>query len=159
MRTGTDDYTSFTNQYIDIIFQLWIRSFKEIGDLDIPEKLATIIMLVGTFCSLSIIVINYILLQISAWFYLYAGIFTLGFGGSRWTSNIAINYYKQIINLGFHLMTFILLLNIAKSIMQQIILTSDNLLFYTFMVLFIISILHPCFVLSFQLWQEARLLA
>lgn len=140
LRTGTD-YTSSTSQYMDIIFQLWTRSFEGIGDLDIPEKLAAIIMLVGTFCSLTIVVINYILLQISAWLYLYAGIFTLGFGGSRWTSNIAINYYKQVINLGFQLMTYILLLNIAKSIMQQIIPTSNNFQLYTFMVLFIVSIL------------------
>ncbi|MGS0066676.1 type IV secretion system protein, partial [Escherichia coli] len=34
-----------------------------------------------------------------AWILLYAGVFFLGFGGSRWTSDMAINYYKTVLGL------------------------------------------------------------
>ena len=43
---------------------------------------------------LALVSINMLLLLISAWILAYAGIFYLGFGGSKWTSDMAINYYK-----------------------------------------------------------------
>ena len=60
--------------------------------------------LVGVFLSLFILFImtligfNMLLLLVSSWIMAYAGIFFLGFGGSRWTSEIAINYFKTILN-------------------------------------------------------------
>jgi type IV secretory pathway TrbL component len=36
----------------------------------------------------------------TGFFWSYAGIFFLGFGGSRWTSDIAINYYKTVFRRG-----------------------------------------------------------
>ncbi len=58
---------------------------------------------------------NMLLLLCSAWVLAYAGVFFLGFGGSRWTSDIAINYYKKILEVGASLFTMILLLGVGQS--------------------------------------------
>ena len=58
---------------------------------------------------------NMLLLLCSAWLLAYAGVFFLGFGGSRWTSDIAINYYKKILEVGASLFTMILLLGVGQS--------------------------------------------
>ena len=44
---------------------------------------------------------------------IYGGVFFLGFGGSRWTSDIAISYYKHILATGAELMVIPLLIRIA----------------------------------------------
>lgn len=38
---------------------------------------------------------NILLALITDYVMLYAGIFILSFGGSKWTSDIAINYFKM----------------------------------------------------------------
>ena len=58
---------------------------------------------------------NMLLLLCAAWLLAYAGVFFLGFGGSRWTSDIAINYYKKILEVGASLFTMILLLGVGQS--------------------------------------------
>ncbi|MFZ0258037.1 MAG: P-type conjugative transfer protein TrbL, partial [Gammaproteobacteria bacterium] len=50
--------------------------------------LATIILVI-----LALIGVNMLLLLVSGWILAYGGVFFLGFGGSRWTSDMAINYY------------------------------------------------------------------
>ncbi len=58
---------------------------------------------------------NMLLLLCSAWLLAYAGVFFLGFGGSRWTSDIAINYYKKVLEIGASLFTMILLIGVGQS--------------------------------------------
>ena len=56
--------------------------------------MAGIIMAAVILIILALISINMVILLVSGWILAYAGIFFLGFGGSRWTSEIAINYYR-----------------------------------------------------------------
>lgn len=65
---------------------------------------------------LALVSINMLLLLISAWILAYAGIFYLGFGGSKWTSDMAINYYKTVLGLAIQLFSMILLIGIGKDI-------------------------------------------
>ena len=71
---------------------------------------------------LSLIAINMLMLLISAWIMAYGGILFLGFGGSRWTSDMAINYYKTVLSIGIQLFSMIILVGIG----QNIILTYAN---------------------------------
>lgn len=47
---------------------------------------------------LTLVGVNLLLLFISAWVLVYGGIFFLGFGGSRWTSDMAINFFKTVLS-------------------------------------------------------------
>jgi type IV secretion system protein TrbL len=68
---------------------------------------------------IALIAANMTIMLCSAWVLLYGGIFFLGFGGSRWTSDIAINYYKTILSVAASLMAMILMVGIAQSIITN----------------------------------------
>jgi len=68
---------------------------------------------------LALIAVNMLLLLVSAWLLAYAGIFLLGFGGSRWTSDIAISFYKTVLGIGVQLFTMTFLIGVGKSFLDQ----------------------------------------
>jgi len=59
--------------------------------------------------------VNMLLLLISSWILAYAGIFFLGFGGSRWTSEMAIGYFRTVLNVAGQLFAMVLLVGIGKN--------------------------------------------
>ena len=83
----------------------------------INSALGIIIALIILFI-LALIGINMLLLLIAGWFLAYGGIFFLGFGGSRWTSDMAINYYKAVLGLAAQIMAVVLLVGIGKTIID-----------------------------------------
>ena len=68
---------------------------------------------------LALIGVNMLLLMISGWVLAYAGVFYLGFGGARWTSDMAISYYKTVLSIGIQLLTMILLVGIGQTIITN----------------------------------------
>ena len=68
-----------------------------------------------------LIAVNMMLLNIAGWILAYAGIFFLGFGGSRWTSDIAIAYYKSVLMVGAQLMTMMLVVGIGQTFLVGLI--------------------------------------
>lgn len=63
--------------------------------------------------------VNMLLQLCSAWILAYAGIIFLGFGGSRWTSDMAINYYKTVLGIGASLMTMTLIVGVGTDIIKE----------------------------------------
>lgn len=68
---------------------------------------------------LALVAINMLMMLISAWLLAYGGIFLLGFGGGRWTQDIAINYYKTVLGIAMQTFTMILIVGIGKSFIDQ----------------------------------------
>ena len=79
----------------------------------VPFIFAVIILIL---CAL--IAVNMILLLVSAWVILYAGVIFLGFGGCRWTSDMAINYYKTVLGVGVSLLVMQLVIGIGQQFLQ-----------------------------------------
>jgi type IV secretion system protein TrbL len=82
---------------INLGMQVFVQEIGQINILmpaatGIPGALAVIILIV---CGL--IACNMILLLCAAWIVVYAGLIFLGFGGCRWTSDMAINYYNNLL--------------------------------------------------------------
>jgi type IV secretion system protein VirB6/type IV secretion system protein TrbL len=69
----------------------------------------------------SLIAVNMMLLTIAGWILAYAGIFFLGFGGSRWTSDIALAYYKNVLMVGTQLMVMMLVIGIGQTFLVELI--------------------------------------
>ena len=67
---------------------------------------------------MAVVAANVLLALVNAWVLAYAGIFVLGFGGARWTSDIAINYFRSVAGIALKLMTITLLVGIAMSIID-----------------------------------------
>ncbi|MCP4993123.1 MAG: P-type conjugative transfer protein TrbL, partial [Gammaproteobacteria bacterium] len=68
---------------------------------------------------LALIGVNMLLLLAAGWILAYGGIFFLGFGGSRWTSDMAINYYKTVLGIAAQLLTMVLLVGIGKTFLDD----------------------------------------
>lgn len=83
-------------------------------DSNIGLIIATCIM--GT---LTLVGLNMLLLLAASWFLAFAGVFFLGFGGSRWTSDIAINYYKSVLGVAAQLFAMVLIVGIGKTFLDD----------------------------------------
>jgi type IV secretion system protein TrbL len=69
----------------------------------------------------ALIAVNMILLICSAWVVIYAGIIFLAMGGSQWTRDIAINYYKTILGIGVSLLVMQLVVGIGIKFLQGLV--------------------------------------
>ena len=68
---------------------------------------------------LALVSINMLIILITAWIITYGGIILLGFGGGRWTQDIAINYYKTVLGIALQAFAMILIIGIGKSFVDQ----------------------------------------
>lgn len=82
------------------------------------ESTAGILLGLLILAILALVGVNLLLLFISAWILVYGGTFFLGFGGSRWTSDMAIGYFKTVLSTGAQLMSMVLIIGIGKSILD-----------------------------------------
>ena len=75
---------------------------------------------------LALVAVNMLILLVSGWMLAYAGIFFLGFGGSRWTSDMAINYYKTVLGVAASLMGMTLIVGIGQTFLNDYYVTIDE---------------------------------
>lgn len=92
--------------------------FKVIDNSSVWSPASSIVGLLVAIVILLVltrVAINLLLVLISAWLVAYGGVFLLGFGGGRWTQDIAINYYKNVLGIGVQTMAMILIVGVGKS--------------------------------------------
>lgn len=116
--TGTGFALSPSN-IVDIGFLVFDRVLSESSLWSPVDSAIGIIIAVIILVILALIGVNMLLLLISGWILAYAGIFYLGFGGSKWTSDIAINYFKTVLGIAMQLLTMVLLVGIGQSILSE----------------------------------------
>jgi len=104
---------------VDIGFDIFFKVIDQSSLWSPVNSAAGIIVSAVILIILGLIGVNMLLLLVSGWILAYAGIFFLGFGGSRWTSDMAINYYKTVLNIGAQLFTMVLLVGIGKSFVDH----------------------------------------
>lgn len=104
----------------DIGLNLLSKASEDLSISNLTSKIIPILISIIIFSILCVISANFLLLMCSAWILSYAGIFFLGFGGSKWTSSIAMNYYKSVLSLGTELMTTVLLVGIGSDFLKNI---------------------------------------
>jgi type IV secretion system protein TrbL len=104
---------------VDMGFDIFFRVLDQSSVWSPVDSMAGIFMSGLVLIILAIIGINMLLILISSWILAYGGVFFLGFGGARWTSDIAINYYKTVLGVGVQLMGMVLIVGIGKSFLDQ----------------------------------------
>lgn len=102
---------------VDIGFSIWQQAVSRISALNPVQSLVGILLSAAILLLLAAVAVNMLLLLVSGWILMYAGIFFLSFGGSRWTSDMAINYYKSVLGVGVQLMTMVLLVGIGNDLL------------------------------------------
>ncbi|SEQ93395.1 type IV secretion system protein TrbL [Azotobacter beijerinckii] len=104
---------------VDIGFEIFGKVLDQ-SSVWAPVDSACGIILAGIILViLALIGVNMLLLLISGWILAYAGVFFLGFGGSRWTSDMAVNYYKTVLGVAAQLMSMVLLVGIGKTFLDD----------------------------------------
>ncbi|NMG56819.1 P-type conjugative transfer protein TrbL, partial [Aromatoleum aromaticum] len=103
---------------IDIAFDILVKAGKSYTVLSPIDNLSIFFTTLAILACMGVVAANVLLALVNAWVLVYAGIFVLGFGGSRWTSDIAINYFRAVTGIALKLMTMTLLIGVAVSVMD-----------------------------------------
>jgi P-type conjugative transfer protein TrbL len=104
---------------VDIGFAIFYKAVDNSSAMKPVDSSVGIIAALGVLIVLGLIAINMLLLLASAWVLAYGGIFYLGFGGGRWTSDMAIHYYKMVLGVGMQLFAMVLVIGIGKSFIDD----------------------------------------
>ena len=104
---------------VDIGFMILKQAFTNSSIWSPVDSFIGVALSVGILILLAVVAVNMLLLLVSGWLLMYAGIFFLGFGGSRWTSDMAINYYKTVLGVAVQIMTMVLLVGIGNDLLTS----------------------------------------
>nr|WP_011304126.1 P-type conjugative transfer protein TrbL [Sphingomonas sp. A1]BAE19739.1 TrbL [Sphingomonas sp. A1] len=104
---------------VDVGFAIFYKVMDQSSVWSPVDSMAGILMAVAILVVLALIGVNMLLLLASGWVLAYGGVFFLGFGGSRWTSDMAINYYKTVLGVAAQLMAMVLLVGIGKTFLDD----------------------------------------
>ena len=111
----------FPMAVLNLGMQVYQQTLQHVNWLQPESIVAPIIIAVIILIVCALIAVNMILLLCAAWIVLYAGLIFLGFGGCRWTSDMAINYYRTVLGVGVSLMTMQLIIGIGVQFLQQLV--------------------------------------
>lgn len=106
------------SKIVDIGFMLLKQAVKNISAWQPIDSLVGLVLSAGILLLLAAVAVNMLLILVSAWILMYAGIFFLGFGGSRWTSDMALNYYKTVLGIAVQLFAMVLLVGIGNDLLS-----------------------------------------
>jgi type IV secretion system protein TrbL len=112
------------------------KAFSALSWVHPIDNLAIVIVSAIILLCMSVVAANILIALVNAWVMAYAGIFILGFGGSRWTSDMAIGYFKGMLGIGMELMTITLLVGIATSVINGFYTNLDGSSLYELLVVF-----------------------
>ncbi|KJV35819.1 P-type conjugative transfer protein TrbL [Luteibacter yeojuensis] len=81
-------------------FTVFFATVDDVAGGEVPDQLLGVSLATIVLILLACLAAQFLLLIVMAWVLAFAGVFLLGFGGSRWTSQVAINYYKHVFAVG-----------------------------------------------------------
>lgn len=84
-------------------------------------SLASTIIAMGLVCAAVVTACNLLLLVVSGWVAAAAGLVLLGFGGCRWTSDMAANYFRGLLSIGMKVLTMELVIGMGVAFAKGII--------------------------------------
>jgi type IV secretion system protein VirB6/type IV secretion system protein TrbL len=105
---------------INIGLNIFYRVIDQVQNAEAEDTLVSAGMALFILAALTLVTAQMVLVVIMAWMLAYGGIFLLGFGGSRWTSLIAINYYKHAVAVGIALFALFTLMHFGFIFLKQI---------------------------------------
>ncbi|WP_213948967.1 P-type conjugative transfer protein TrbL [Luteibacter sp. dw_328] len=99
---------------------VYLRVIEDTSQGDEGDRIVGGVMGIIVLIALTLLAAQFLLALVMAWFLGYGGIFLLGFGGSRWTSQIAINYYKHVVALGISILALGIIGAVSESVFGRI---------------------------------------
>lgn len=116
--TGTG--ATSASGFMDTAFEIFDKILDSLSIWSPGVSIMACIMAVLLLLVLSIIAANLTIEYCAAWMLLYAGCFFLGFGATRWTSDMALNYFKAVLGSAVRLFSMILIIGVSASIVNGV---------------------------------------
>ena len=113
------EYTISPSDIVDVGFDIVSRTVDSSSIWSPGATMAGYIIAGVILVILVLVAMNMLIILISGWVVTYGGVFLLGFGGGRWTQDIAINYYRTILGIALQAFAMILIIGIGKSFIDQ----------------------------------------
>ena len=128
---------------VEFGFSLFEEVLEQSDTLDWPESHKIIGYFMSLFITiiLALIGIHIVLVNVAVWVLAFGGVFLLGFGSSRWTSDIAIGYYKSVLGVAISWLTMVILLNVGVTFLNDIKAQMENVIALTEMSVMLIAAL------------------
>lgn len=104
---------------VDIGFDIFFTVLDKTEIMSPIDSLIGAVLGLAVLVCLTLIATNMLLLLISGWMLAYGGVFFLGFGGARWTSDMAIQYYKTALGLGAAVMGMTLITGVGQALITE----------------------------------------
>lgn len=98
---------------VDVGFDVLSKVMK--ADMGLAETIVAFAVAIIVLLIFAAVGVNMVLVLAESYFLLYCGLFILGFGGSRWTSDMAIGYYRQVLGVGFKLFGMALIVGVGAA--------------------------------------------
>lgn len=114
--TASGNPSTFTpSSIVDMGFDIFFKVLDQSSVWSPVDSMCGILMAAVILVVLTLVGVNMLLLLVAGWFVAYAGVFVLGFGGSKWTSDMAIGFYKTVLSVALQLFSMVLLVGIGKT--------------------------------------------
>jgi len=110
---------SSPSSVVDHGFEVFFKVLDQSSVWSPVDSMIGVLLGLGILISLALVASNMLITLVSAWMLTYGGIFYLGFGGGRWTQDIAISFYKHLIGVGMQLLAMVLLVGVGQSFVDQ----------------------------------------
>jgi len=139
--SGINDHVS-PSDIVDVGFDIVSRAIDS-SSIWSPAATTVGLLVAGLILIIMALVsINMLIILITAWILTYGGIVLLGFGGGRWTQDIAINYYKTVLGIALQAFAMILIIGIGKSFVDQYYAAmSQNIMLKEMFVMLVVAVL------------------
>lgn len=139
--SGIDEHVS-PSGIVDVGFDIVYRAIES-SSVWSPASTTVGLIIAGIILIvLALVSINMLIILITAWILTYGGVVLLGFGGGRWTQDIAINYYKNVLGIALQAFAMILIIGIGKSFVDQYYAAmSENIMLKEMFVMLVVAVI------------------
>jgi len=110
---GSSDTPLNPTDIVSIGFKIYDKTFAHMNWMNIGNSVVAGVLAIVILIVLAYVAVNIVLALLSSWILMYAGVIYLGFGGCRWTSDLAINYYRAVLGIGVKVMVMMLIIGIG----------------------------------------------
>jgi type IV secretion system protein TrbL len=105
---------------VDVGLNVFNTTYDAINIANPIDSLAGLVLSAGVAIILLWVALEFSALIIAGWFLIYGGVFLLGFGGSKWLSDIAVAYYKKVLATGVEGFGMIMVISIGQKIITDL---------------------------------------
>lgn len=116
-----DDFPAGGDGAMRRALQVYLKVIADTAEGDDGERVVSGLIGIIVLIALTLLAAQFLVALVMAWFLGYGGIFLLGFGGARWSSQIAVSYYKHVIALGVSILALGVIGAISESLLGEIV--------------------------------------